>query len=87
MDLLSVAAFNVDLQISTGAERLPQETELTVFRLVQECLANIHRHSGSKTASIRLQLAGWLAEPRRQRRGKRNSSGKANRRFWTEDSE
>ena len=51
----------VDLQISAGAERLSQEIELTVFRLVQECLANIHRHSGSKTASIRLQERdGWL---------------------------
>lgn len=28
--------------------------ELVVFRLVQECLTNIHRHSGSKTASIRI---------------------------------
>jgi len=25
-----------------------------VFRTVQECLTNIHRHSGSKTASIRI---------------------------------
>ena len=51
----------VDLQISTGAERLPPDTELTVFRLVQECMANIHRHSGSKTASIRIDANdGWL---------------------------
>jgi signal transduction histidine kinase len=28
--------------------------ELVIFRLVQECLTNIHRHSGSKSASIRL---------------------------------
>jgi two-component system NarL family sensor kinase len=28
--------------------------ELVVFRLVQECLTNIHRHSGSGTASIRI---------------------------------
>jgi two-component system NarL family sensor kinase len=28
--------------------------ELAIFRLVQECLTNIHRHSGSKTAHIRL---------------------------------
>jgi two-component system, NarL family, sensor kinase len=56
------SGINVDLQISTGAERLPQETELTVFRLVQECLANIHRHSSSKTASIRVQSQdGWLS--------------------------
>ncbi len=26
--------------------------ELMMFRLVQECLTNIHRHSGSKTADI-----------------------------------
>jgi hypothetical protein len=28
--------------------------ELVVFRLIQVCLTNIHRHSGSKTASIRI---------------------------------
>jgi signal transduction histidine kinase len=28
--------------------------ETAVFRLVQECLTNIHRHSGSPTARIRL---------------------------------
>jgi signal transduction histidine kinase len=29
--------------------------ELLIFRLVQECLTNIHRHSGSKTALIRIE--------------------------------
>ena len=29
--------------------------EIAVFRIVQECLTNIHRHSGSKTASISIQ--------------------------------
>jgi two-component system sensor histidine kinase UhpB len=28
--------------------------EIAVFRVVQECLTNIHRHSGSSTATIRL---------------------------------
>jgi signal transduction histidine kinase len=28
--------------------------ELVIFRLVQECLTNIHRHSGSETAMIRI---------------------------------
>ena len=49
------SGLKVDLQISVGPERLPQATELTVFRLVQECLANIHRHSGSKSASIHIE--------------------------------
>jgi PAS domain S-box-containing protein len=34
--------------------RLSREMELAIFRIVQECLTNIHRHSGSKTAAIRL---------------------------------
>jgi PAS domain S-box-containing protein len=37
--------------------RLSQEMELTMFRIVQECLTNVHRHSGSKVASIRLKRA------------------------------
>ena len=41
--------------ISEEFGRLPREQELTIFRLVQECLTNIHRHSGSKTASIRIK--------------------------------
>jgi signal transduction histidine kinase len=39
--------------------RLPAEVETTLFRIVQEGLANVHRHSGSRTAAIRLK---WKAE-------------------------
>ena len=28
--------------------------EVTIFRVIQECLTNIHRHSGSKQATIRV---------------------------------
>jgi signal transduction histidine kinase len=45
---------NIDLKIPENFERLSPELELVVFRLVQECLTNIHRHSGSKTALIRV---------------------------------
>jgi PAS domain S-box-containing protein len=56
------SGIRVDLQVSGVAERMPQDTELTVFRLVQECLANIHRHSGSTTASIRIVIQdSWLS--------------------------
>ena len=44
----------VELQVSDNLRRLPAEMETTIFRLVQECLTNIHRHSGSQTAVIRL---------------------------------
>lgn len=45
---------NVDLHISEQLGRLSDEMEIAIFRMVQECLTNIHRHSGSATASIRL---------------------------------
>ena len=45
---------NVDLQLPEDFGRLPRNLEITLFRVVQECLTNIHRHSGSTTASIRV---------------------------------
>ena len=33
---------------------LSKEMELSIFRVVQECLTNIHRHAGSPTAGIRI---------------------------------
>jgi PAS domain S-box-containing protein len=44
----------VELQFSPGFGRLTQEMELGLFRVVQECLVNIQRHSGSHTARIQL---------------------------------
>jgi len=38
--------------------RLPQEVEADLFRIVQEGLANVHRHSGSSTATVRLDQSG-----------------------------
>jgi PAS domain S-box-containing protein len=45
----------IDLQVPKNFGRLPSEMELVIFRLVQECLTNIHRHSGSKSALIRIE--------------------------------
>jgi PAS domain S-box-containing protein len=44
----------IELNISENFGRLPPEMELAIFRVVQECLTNIHRHAESKTASIRV---------------------------------
>jgi PAS domain S-box-containing protein len=48
----------VDVEIPSDFSRLPNDTELAIFRIVQECLTNIHRHSGSSTASIQIQQEG-----------------------------
>lgn len=44
----------VDLDIDETFGRLPRELETAVFRIVQECLTNVHRHSGSVIAQIRI---------------------------------
>lgn len=44
----------VDFDVSEDLERLPRDLETTIFRVVQECLTNIHRHSESRVATIRL---------------------------------
>jgi signal transduction histidine kinase len=43
---------NLDLPETLG--RLSSEMELTIFRMIQECLTNVHRHSGSTSAAIRV---------------------------------
>jgi PAS domain S-box-containing protein len=48
----------VDVEIANDFGRLPDEFEIAIFRIVQECLTNIHRHSGSATAAIRVQQEG-----------------------------
>jgi two-component system NarL family sensor kinase len=51
------SGIKVQLEISPDFGRLPGDMEIAIFRVVQECLTNIHRHSGSATASIRLLRA------------------------------
>jgi signal transduction histidine kinase len=51
------AGIQVRLSV-TEFGRLPAELELAIFRVVQECLTNIHRHSNSKTADINICADG-----------------------------
>jgi PAS domain S-box-containing protein len=52
--LVERSHIDIQLSISEDLGRLTPDLELIVFRLVQECLTNVHRHSGSKSAAIRL---------------------------------
>jgi PAS domain S-box-containing protein len=45
---------DVDFEIPEDFGRLSQDMEVAIFRFVQECLTNIHRHSGSPVANVRI---------------------------------
>jgi PAS domain S-box-containing protein len=48
------SGISVDLKADPAVGRLPIDIETDLFRVVQECLANIHRHSGSEVAAVQL---------------------------------
>ena len=48
------SSVDITLEVAEDFGRLPRDMELVLFRLVQECLTNIHRHSGSKAATVSL---------------------------------
>jgi PAS domain S-box-containing protein len=52
----------VELKVSLGPKRLAEIVERTIFRIVQESLTNIFRHSGSETASVRVALHSGIVQ-------------------------
>ncbi len=51
------SGIKTNLEMPNDVGRLPREVELTIFRILQESLTNIHRHSGSRTAGVRLRIS------------------------------
>jgi PAS domain S-box-containing protein len=45
----------VNLDAPADPVGLSSDVEATLFRVVQECLSNVHRHSGSPTAEVAIQ--------------------------------
>src|SRR5580692_4464770 len=48
----------VELKVPDDFGRLPSDLETAIFRVVQECLTNIHRHSESPVARVRVASSG-----------------------------
>jgi signal transduction histidine kinase len=40
------------LNVPEGLPRLAQDLEISIFRIVQECLTNVHKHADAKTVAI-----------------------------------
>jgi two-component system, NarL family, sensor kinase len=51
------SGLHVALDLPCEWGRLPADAETALFRVVQESLTNIHRHSGSRQAKVRLACA------------------------------
>jgi PAS domain S-box-containing protein len=49
------SSIQIDLNLPTDLPRLSVELETAIFRVVQESLTNVHRHSGSSTAAVSLK--------------------------------
>ncbi|MGA9529783.1 MAG: response regulator [Terriglobales bacterium] len=54
------SGIRVELDISPEFGRLSEQMEIALFRVAQECLTNIHRHSGSAIAQIRLKRSDGM---------------------------
>jgi PAS domain S-box-containing protein len=50
------SAIEVRLDLPDAMQRLPRDDELSLFRVAQEALTNIHRHADSPWAAIRLKV-------------------------------
>ena|SRR2546427_7688417 len=48
------SGIHVQMEIPEDLHRLGNEAELVLFRVLQESLTNVHRHSGSKVATVRI---------------------------------
>lgn len=70
------STIKVNLQIPGDFGRLSRELELAIFRVVQECLTNIHRHSGSRVAKIGISRSDVDVRLEVQDRGKGISPAK-----------
>jgi signal transduction histidine kinase len=49
------SGIKVELEMPAEPERMPDAVELALFRVLQEALINVHRHSGSSRVDVQLQ--------------------------------
>jgi len=51
------SGIKVNLNLPQKLSRMHRDVEVALFRAVQECLTNVHRHSGSSAVDVRLSLS------------------------------
>ena len=64
------SAIKTDFDVEPSFGRLAPEVELALFRVLQESLTNVHRHSGSSSANVRLSQTNGTIVLQIQDKGK-----------------
>jgi signal transduction histidine kinase len=64
------SGIHVTSEIPQESRRLPPDVELSLFRVLQESLTNVHRHSGSATAHVSVSIEAEQATVSIQDKGK-----------------
>jgi len=72
------SGIRIRLGIRLRSERLPPDLETAIFRIIQECLTNLRRHSGSRSGEILLSESaeGVRLEVKDRGRGITRQEGK-----------
>jgi PAS domain S-box-containing protein len=71
------SGIDLDLDLQLGLARLPGEVEITLFRVLQESMTNIHRHSSASKASVSILIQDGRVRMAGNRLGTRNPRGSA----------
>ena len=64
------SGIEVQCEIAANIERAPRDCELVLFRVLEESMTNVHRHSGASAATVRLQRLGEQLQLEIQDNGK-----------------
>jgi signal transduction histidine kinase len=57
---LEERGIELDFRVSGSAGRMDPQIETAIFRLMQECINNIYKHSGAKHARVRLEFTDGM---------------------------
>ena len=77
------SGIKTELNIAPDLGRLSRDTETALFRVLQEALTNVHRHSGSATAAVRLAIRDGNLILEVSDKGKGLAAAAGMKRNWT----
>jgi two-component system, NarL family, sensor histidine kinase DegS len=59
IDVTKFSGIHTHLTVTGSERRLPEDVELALFRIVQEALRNVWRHSGATAADVAVEFTNY----------------------------